>query len=77
MSFTYATVRVYRNGNLVQTVKNPVASGYAQPTLVWQVPADIAKSGSFQVVVSGIRKSGTTVRYSRSYTVNMFTPSAA
>jgi hypothetical protein len=74
MSFTYATVRVYRNGNLVQTVKNPVASGYAQPTLVWQVPADIARSGSFQVVVSGIRKSGTTQRYTHSYMVKMFTP---
>ena len=74
ISFTYATVRVYRNGTLIQTVKNPVASGYAQPTLVWQVPTDVARSGTFRVVVSGIRKSGTSTRYSRSYSVNMFTP---
>jgi len=74
ISFTYATVRVYRDGNLVQTVKNPVVSGYAMPTLVWQVPTSIARSGSFQVVVSGIRKSGTTQRYTRSYVVRMFTP---
>ena len=74
ISFSYATVRVYRNGNLLQTVKNPVASGYAQPTLVWQVPTDVARSGSFKVVVSGIRKSGTTQRYAHSYSVNMFTP---
>jgi len=74
MSFTYATVRVYRNGNLIQTVKNPVVSGYARPTLVWQVPTSIARAGSFQVFVSGIRKSGTTQRYTRSYTVKMFTP---
>ncbi len=55
-------------------MKNPVASGYAQPTLVWQVPTDVARSGSFKVVVSGIRKSGTTQRYAHSYSVNMFTP---
>ncbi len=76
ISFRYATVRVYRNGSLLRTVKHPVASGYAMPTLVWQVPTDVARFGSFKVVVRGIRKSGTTQRYAHSYSVNMFSPSS-
>ncbi len=77
VSFKYATVRVYRNGTLISTVKNTVATGYAQPTLVWQVPTSLARSGTFRVQVSGIRKSGTTTRYSKTYTVNMFTPATS
>ena len=70
-------MRVYRNGTLISTVKNPVATGYAQPTLVWQVPTTVARSGTFRVQVSGIRKSGTTTRYAKAYTVNMFTPATS
>lgn len=75
INFTYATVRVYRDGTLLKTVKNPVASGYAMPTLVWEVPTSLARSGTFRVEVSGIRKSGTTQRYSHAYYVKMFAPS--
>jgi uncharacterized protein YkwD len=74
VSFRDATVRVYRDGNLLKTVKNPVEDGYAMPTLVWQVPTSLAESGTFRVVVSGIRKSGSSQRISRSYYVRMFTP---
>ncbi len=74
MNFKNARVRVYRNGALVQTVKNPVANGYAMPTIVWQMPASISKSGSFKVVVSGIRK-GKRKKVTRTYGVAMFTPS--
>ena len=74
VSFRYATVRVYRNGTLLKTVKHPVEDGYAMPTLVWQVPTSLAESGTFRVVVSGIRRSGTTKRTSRTYYVRMFTP---
>jgi hypothetical protein len=76
VSFRKATVRVYRNGTLLKTVKNPVEDGYAMPTLVWQVPTSLAESGTFRVVVSGIRRSGVTKPISRTYYVRMFTPAA-
>ena len=74
MSFRYASVRVYRNGTLLRTTKYGVENGYAQPTLVWQVPSSVSRSGYFRVVVSGIRRTGTSTRYTRSYWVHMFTP---
>ena len=74
IDFRYAAVRVYRNGTLLRTVKQPVKTGYAMPTIVWEMPDSVARSGTFRVVVSGIRKAGTTKRYSRSYYVWMFTP---
>jgi hypothetical protein len=74
MSFRYASVRVYRNGALVRTVKNPVVGGYAQPTISWEMPDEVARSGAFKVVVSGIRRSGYKKRYTRTYGVYMFTP---
>ncbi len=75
VSFARAQVRVYRNGVPIYAAKNPVHNGYAMPTIVWQVPASIAKSGSFRVVVSGIRRAGKRKSFSRSYGVAMFTPS--
>lgn len=74
INFRYASVRVYRNGTLLRTVKQPVKTGYAMPTIVWEMPDAVARSGTFRVVVSGIRKAGTTKRYTRSYYVTMFTP---
>lgn len=76
ISFRYATVRVYRDGTLLHTAKNAVVDGYAQPTLVWQVPTSVAKTGAFRVVVSGVRRAGTTKRYTRAFSVRMFTPSS-
>jgi uncharacterized protein YkwD len=72
VSFASAQVRVYRNGVRVQATKNPVVNGYAQPTLSWQVPASVAKSGTFKVLVSNIKVGKK--RYSTSYSVAMFTP---
>ncbi len=75
MSFARATVRVTRNGSAVRATKNPVSNGYAQPTLVWELPDSVARSGTFKVVVSGITRSGSSKRYTRTYTVTMFAPS--
>jgi hypothetical protein len=74
VSFRYARVRVSRNGQLVKTVKNPVVGGYAQPTMSWEMPDHLAKTGKFKVVVSGIRRSGSSKRYTKTYYVAMFTP---
>ena len=76
MSFARATVRVYRNGVQISASKNPVHNGYAMPTIVWQIPPSIAKTGSFKVVVSGIRKAGTRKKFTRAYGIAMFTPSS-
>ena len=42
MDFRRATVRVYRNGVAVRATKLGVHNGYAQPSLVWQLPAGTA-----------------------------------
>ena len=73
-NFSRASVRVTRNGKAVRVTKNPVHNGYAQPTLVWEMPGSVARSGTFKVAVSGIRRAGSKKRFSRSYTVTMFTP---
>jgi uncharacterized protein YkwD len=74
LSLRWASVRVWRNGTLISAVKNPVVDGYAQPTLVWQIPANLARSGTFKVEVTSIRATSTSTRYTRIYTVRMFTP---
>ena len=74
MSFRYAKVRVWRNGTPVRVVKNPVATGYAQPTVSWELPDQAARSGRFKVVVSGIRRAGHEKAWTRTYGVTMFAP---
>ncbi len=74
LSFRWAAVRVWRDGKPIKAVKHPVADGYAQPTLVWQIPASLARSGTFKVEVSSIRATAKSTRYTRTYTVRMFAP---
>ena len=45
------------------------------PTLVWQIPAKQAKSGTYRVVVRGVHRAGTRKIFGRTYDVRMFTPS--
>lgn len=73
-NFRYARIAVYQNGVRIPVRKYAVHRGYAQPTLVWQMPATINKSAAFRVVVSNIRRSGTSKIYRHAYTVRMFTP---
>lgn len=75
-SFARASVRVYRNGTLVPTTRYAVHNGYAQPTLVWQLPDSVAKSGTFHVEVTGIRIGRKARKHSWSYDVSMFSPSS-
>ena len=55
--------------------KYSVHSGYAQPTLVWQMPSWIGQAGSYKVSVTGIKRSGYSGTTATSYTVRLFTPS--
>lgn len=75
MNFTYAKVAVYRGTTRIPVRKYTVHSGYGQPTLVWQMPANFNRTGSYGVVVTGIRKAGTTKRFTARYMVRLFTPS--
>jgi uncharacterized protein YkwD len=72
-SFKKARVKVWRNGVLVRTAKNRVVNGYGMPTVVWQMPASISRSGTFRVQVTGIRAGRK--KFSKTYSVTMFTPS--
>ena len=74
MDFRHATVRVTRNGRAVGVRKLGVHNGYGRPTLVWQLPATTASSGTFTVTVSGARVPGSRASFGRTYTVRLFTP---
>ena len=76
MDFRRATVRVYRDGRSVRATKLRVHNGYAQPTLVWQLPAGAAASGTFKVVVRGAHLKGSRASFGRSYVVRLFEPSS-
>jgi uncharacterized protein YkwD len=76
MDFRRATVRVYRNGVALHATKLRVANGYAQPTLVWQLPAPSTRSGTFTVVVRGAHLAGSTASIGRTYVVRLFEPTS-
>ncbi|HET6166692.1 MAG TPA: CAP domain-containing protein [Marmoricola sp.] len=73
-SFKRARIHVYQNGVGIAVRKYAVENGYAQPTLVWQMPSSISKTATFRVVVKNIRRKGTTKRFKYAYTVRLFTP---
>jgi uncharacterized protein YkwD len=76
VSFRYATVHVYNHdGVRIPVHKYSVHTGYAQPTVVWQMPSWMGHSGNYKVVVTGIKKSGYSGSLQTSYTVRLFTPS--
>ncbi len=73
VSFSRSTVAVYRNGHRIAATKLRVENGYAQPTMAFDIPASQARSGTYTVVVHGIRAGSHW--YSYTYHVSMFTPS--
>ena len=73
-NFRKARIIIHHNGVRVPVHKYAVHTGYAQPTLVWQMPRGFAKTGSYKVVVKNIRRSGTHKRFKHVYTVRLFTP---
>ncbi len=77
VSFRYAQVAVYKSdGAKVPGVRKYTPhGGYAQPTLVWQMPSTFPKSATYTVVVTGIKKTGYSGSLSTKYTVRLFTPS--
>jgi uncharacterized protein YkwD len=74
MNFGKARVRVFRGTTRIPVRKYAVHNGYAQPTVVWQMPSGFNKSAAYRVVVKNIRKKGTTKRFKARYTVRLFTP---
>jgi len=75
VSFARAKVRVYSGGTAIPVHQYRVENGYAQPTLVWQMPDGFSKSGAYRVVVTNIKKKGAKRPLRTAYTVSLFTPS--
>ena len=74
VSFAHARVRVYYGGSRIAVHQYRTENGYAQPTVVWQMPAGMATTGSYRVVVTHIKKRGHRHLLRTAYTVNLFTP---
>ncbi|MBO9524446.1 MAG: CAP domain-containing protein [Nocardioidaceae bacterium] len=72
--FRRARVAVWQNGVRLSVHRYRPHSGYAQPTLVWQMPATISKTAAFKVVVSNIHRKGSRKAFRYAYTVRLFTP---
>lgn len=75
ISFKYARVAVYSDGVRIPVRKYAVHNGYAQPTLVWQMPSSFDRTKAYTVVVSKIKKAGVAKLLRKKYTVRLFTPS--
>jgi uncharacterized protein YkwD len=75
VSFAHAKIHVYGAAGRVSVHKYAVENGYAQPTVVWQMPAGFSKTSSYRVVVKNIRHRGSSKRFKYAYTVRLFTPS--
>jgi uncharacterized protein YkwD len=74
VSFAHAKVRVYYGGQRIPVHQYRVENGYAQPTIVWQMPAGFSTTGAYRVVVKHIKKAGSRKLLHTAYTVNLFTP---
>jgi len=74
VSFARAHVRVYYGSTRLAVHQYRIENGYAQPTLVWQMPSSFPKTGTFRVVVKNIKKKGHRRPLHTSYTVSLFTP---
>ena len=74
ISFAKAKVLVYGNAGRVPVRKYRVQNGYAQPTLVWEMPAGFSKTSAYRVVVKNIHRKGSSKRLKYAYTVRLFTP---
>lgn len=72
VNLTRAKVSVWRNGTRIPVSQLRVQNGYAQPTLVWQLPDQAAAGQTYRVQVTGMvlgkRKLATT------YDVRLFMP---
>jgi uncharacterized protein YkwD len=75
VSFARASVAVFLGTHRFKVHKFAVEGGYAQPTIVWQMPASFPKTGDYRVVVSGIHRAGMRKALKVAYTVRLFTPS--
>lgn len=74
VSFARSVVRVWWNGHAIPVRKYGVQNGYAQPTLVWQMPSTFPKTGTYRVTVSKIKYKGKRKKRTYTYYVRMFTP---
>lgn len=76
VSFAKSRVFVYQNGVRIPVRRHAPHNGYAQPTLVWQLPSKIDRTGTFRVVVTRIKQAGVKRLLKTSYTVRLFQPSS-
>ena len=76
VNFTYARITVLQGGTTrIPVHKYAVHSGYAQPTLVWQMPSNLDQTKAYRVIVTNIKRPGYTKPIRADYTVRLFTPS--
>lgn len=71
-NFNRAKVRVWKNGKRIHPRKLRVQNGYGMPTIVWQMPAEKVRRGTYAVQVAGITRPGVKRAYNRVYRVRIF-----
>jgi uncharacterized protein YkwD len=74
VSFAKARIKVYGSAGRVPVHKHRVHNGYAQPTVVWEMPQGFSKTDSYRVVVTHIKRKGSSKNFKHAYTVRLFTP---
>ncbi|MGN6780651.1 MAG: CAP domain-containing protein [Marmoricola sp.] len=71
--FDHARVTVLDGSTPVAVHRERPVYGYAQPTVVWEMPA-VHNGHTYTVTVTGMTKIGVKGRFSTSYTTHLFTP---
>lgn len=72
-SFSRSWVAMWKNGNRIYPRKYAVKNGYGMPTIVWQLPSGVERTGTFKVKVGNICRSGAGC-FSTTYTTKIFAP---
>lgn len=73
--FGNAWVRMWKGSTRIYPHKYAVHNGYGMPTLVWQLPSGVRRTGAFTVQVGNVCRTGVGCFNVPKYTVRLFTAS--
>lgn len=72
--FSHSVVRVWHNGTRLYPRRYAVHNGYGMPTVVWQMPRETSRVGTYKVTIARITRPGLGRYFSHTYYVKIFRP---
>ncbi|HET7682189.1 MAG TPA: hypothetical protein VFK34_00815, partial [Marmoricola sp.] len=72
--FSRSVIRIWHNGHRIYPRRYAVHSGYGMPTVVWRMPAEASRVGTYKISVARITRPGLGRYYGHTYYVRIFRP---